>query len=175
MYIFAGKAEWGLPPYTDIRSNPYRMNLFRFLFVFIALAFFTTARAQSEDAAIKAVINQFFDGMKTADSTLVLQACTESPVLQTYSRDRQGNLSVRSQDFREFVRIIANPGGRTFDEQIEFGAIQAEVELATVWTPYRFYLDGNLSHCGTNSFQLVKTDAGWKIQYIIDTRRKECD
>jgi hypothetical protein len=37
---------------------------------------------------------------------------------------------------------------------------------------YTFYLNGDESHTGTNSFQLVRTSEGWKIQYIIDTRRK---
>ena len=55
---------------------------------------------------------------------------------------------------------------------IEFEAIHIEKSLASVWTPYKFYLNGKVSHTGTNSFQLVKTAEGWKIQYIIDTRRR---
>jgi hypothetical protein len=45
--------------------------------------------------------------------------------------------------------------------------------MAAAWTPYRFYRNGEFSHCGVNSFQLVKMAEGWKIVYIIDTRRKE--
>ena len=79
------------------------------------------------------------------------------------------------QDFQDFLRFVGTPSANTFDEQIEFAAIQVEESLASVWTPYRFILNGQLSHCGTNSFQLVKMEDGWKIQYIIDTRRRNCD
>ena len=35
--------------------------------------------------------------------------------------------------------------------------------IATVWTPYDFWIDGKFSHCGIDAFDLVKTDEGWKI------------
>jgi hypothetical protein len=46
-------------------------------------------------------------------------------------------------------------------------------ELATVWTPYVFYLRGQKDHCGVNAFTLVKLNGTWQIQGIIDTRRTE--
>lgn len=45
--------------------------------------------------------------------------------------------------------------------------------LATVWAPYAFYLDGRLSHCGVNAFQLIRRPQGWRIVSLIDTRRTE--
>ena len=47
-------------------------------------------------------------------------------------------------------------------------------KLAQVWVPYHFYLNGMLSHCGANSFQLMKENEDWKIISILDTRRKNC-
>ncbi|HEY0898874.1 MAG TPA: hypothetical protein VGD90_06050, partial [Sphingobacteriaceae bacterium] len=62
---------------------------------------------------------------------------------------------------------------QVWDEQITFDAIQVDAGLASVWTSYKFYLGKNFSHCGVNSFQLVKMNGNWKITYLIDTRRKE--
>ena len=45
--------------------------------------------------------------------------------------------------------------------------------MANVWTAYSFYFDGKFSHCGVNSFQLLKEAGEWKIFYLVDTRRKE--
>ena len=59
------------------------------------------------------------------------------------------------------------------DEKIKFEAIHIDGNLASVFTPYEFYYKGKFSHCGANSFQFVKQNNVWKIQYIIDTRRKE--
>ncbi|MCU1294511.1 MAG: hypothetical protein JWP08_3361 [Bryobacterales bacterium] len=43
---------------------------------------------------------------------------------------------------------------------------------AAVWADYDFHLDGKFSHCGVDSFSLLKTNAGWKIASITDTREK---
>jgi hypothetical protein len=130
--------------------------------------------AQKEDKAIKMVINQFFEAMEKGDTTLMRSTCSGEPVLQTYMADHDGGLQVFTEDFADFVRFVGSPSKDKYKEEIEFEAINAEKSLASVWTPYKFYVNGKLSHCGTNSFQLIKTPAGWKIQYIIDTRRKGC-
>jgi hypothetical protein len=59
------------------------------------------------------------------------------------------------------------------DEQIVFETVKVDDDLAMVWTPYRFIFNGKFSHCGVNSFTLVKLNGEWKINYVIDTRRKE--
>ena len=35
--------------------------------------------------------------------------------------------------------------------------------IATLWAPYDFWLNGAFSHCGIDSFELVKTGDGWKL------------
>ena len=59
------------------------------------------------------------------------------------------------------------------DERLTAIDIRIDGDMATAWTPYKFYYKGNFSHCGVNALQLIKTAAGWKIWSIIDTRRKE--
>jgi hypothetical protein len=131
-------------------------------------------QAQKEDKAIKEVINHFFEAMQSGDTATLKNTCTEEPVLQTYMKDKDGDLQIFTENFNDFVKFVGNPGTDKFKEEITFDAIHTEMSLASVWTPYTFYLNGKVSHCGTNSFQLIKTAAGWKIQYIIDTRRKGC-
>jgi len=57
------------------------------------------------------------------------------------------------------------------DERINFDMVRTDGPLATAWTPYKFYYKGNFSHCGVDSYQLVRINGIWKIQYLIDTRR----
>jgi Putative lumazine-binding len=132
------------------------------------------ARAQKEEKAIKDVINRFFDAMASGDTATLKATCTETPVFQTFMKDKDGNLQVYTEDFNDFIKFVGSPSQDKFKEELKFEAIHAEMSLASVWTPYTFYLNGKVSHCGTNSFQLVKTAEGWKIQYILDTRRKGC-
>ena len=36
-------------------------------------------------------------------------------------------------------------------------------DLANVWAPYDFHIDGAFSHCGVDSFDLIRSPNGWKI------------
>lgn len=158
-------------------SNVIKIMHTRHALLFLAIFASQTLFSQKEekaDKAIKAVINNFFTGMEKGDTVLLKSACTAEPVFQTFTANQDGAMQVYTEDFDEFVRFVGTPTKDKYREEIEFEAIHAEKSLASVWTPYKFYLNGKVSHCGTNSFQLVKTAEGWKIQYIIDTRRRGC-
>jgi hypothetical protein len=96
-------------------------------------------------------------------------------MLQTFRANKNGDMIVVSEPFSKFVEAVGRPTTDKYKEVITFKNIMAEQALASVWTPYTFYVNDKVSHCGTNSFQMVKTKDGWKIQYIIDTRRRDCD
>ncbi|MBB6331227.1 putative ATPase with chaperone activity [Chryseobacterium sediminis] len=122
---------------------------------------------QSQD--IEKPIRNLFLGMKNADPELVKSAFTENAVLQTITKDG----TVKSDSIPDFVASVSKFTKGDLDERIIIEAIHTDGNLASVFTPYSFYLKGKLSHCGANSFQLVKQNNEWKIQYIIDTRRKD--
>ena len=46
--------------------------------------------------------------------------------------------------------------------------------IANVWTPYDFWIDGKFSHCGIDSFDLIKVDGQWKISGIMYTVESDC-
>lgn len=58
-------------------------------------------------------------------------------------------------------------------ETIAKPTILEEKGLAVVWARYQFRLDGKLSHCGVDLFNLVETPDGWKIAALADTRQTE--
>jgi predicted ATPase with chaperone activity len=107
--------------------------------------------------------------MKNADPALVKSAFTENAVLQTITKDG----TIKNDTIEDFITSISKFSKGDLDERIVIEAIHTDGNLASVFTPYSFYLKEKLIHCGANSFQLVKQNNVWKIQYIIDTRRKE--
>ncbi|TXJ00127.1 MAG: DUF4440 domain-containing protein [Chryseobacterium cucumeris] len=122
-----------------------------------------------QNTDIEKPIRNLFLGMKNADPELVKSAFAESAVLQTITKDG----TVKSDSISDFIASVSKFTKGDLDERIIVEAIHTDGNLATVFTPYSFYLKGKLSHCGANSFQLVKQNNEWKIQYIIDTRRKD--
>lgn len=133
-----------------------------------------SAWAQTTDeTGIKNTINQLFSAMRNRDTVQLRDAFASTAVLQTIGRSKDGTTEVRTESIEGFIKSVGTPGKGVLDERIEFGTILIDGPLATAWTPYQFYLGSRFSHCGVNSFQLVKLNGTWKIQYIIDTRRKE--
>ena len=130
----------------------------------------TTPSASSEKE-VKQVIQNMFHAMLQADTTLLRTCFSDKVIFQTIVNKPEGAL-VNTMSINDFIQSIGKQLPNALDERIEFGAIQVDPLMATVWTPYTFYLKGQYSHKGINSFQLVKFKEGWKIQYLIDTRYK---
>lgn len=127
-----------------------------------------------EEEAVKKTIGLLFDGMRKGDSSMVKAAFAPGATLQTISTPPGGSAKVKTEALQRFLDAVGTPHTDVWDEQIEFGRISIDGPLASVWTPYQFYLGGKYSHCGVNSFQLVKLEGEWRIVYLIDTRRKDC-
>ncbi|WP_312824491.1 nuclear transport factor 2 family protein [Epilithonimonas sp.] len=123
----------------------------------------------SEEGLVKATVNQLFNGMKTSDSILIKKSFHKNAVLQTITKTAE----IKNESINDFALSISKAEKGSLDERITFSNVLINGNLASVWTPYEFYYKGQFSHCGVNSFQLVKSNNEWKIQYIIDTRRKD--
>ncbi len=146
------------------------------LFVILFIAGTGTTRGQTTEDSVRATITLLFDGMKQADSARIYSVFAENAILQTIVRSKEGVVTVRTDDIRAFTRQIGKIKPGAADEQIRFETIRTDGDLAIAWTPYRFYYQDKFSHCGVNSFQLVRISGVWKIQYLVDTRRKQgCD
>lgn len=145
------------------------------LLVALLLGALPAAYAQKPAAdaeAAKKTITTFFEGLRKGDSTLVRSTLAPGVVLQTIS-NRGGKMQVLVQNPQEFLQAVGTPHTAVWDERITFDKVLIDASLASIWTPYEFYLGTSFSHCGYNSFQLVKLAEGWKIVHVIDTRRKE--
>lgn len=130
-------------------------------------------QAQTAEDSVKAVINQLFTAMKNADGAMLKDAFADSAVLQTIRRKQDGTFFVQNDKVSDFVSQIGMAKKDSLDERITFETIKIDGPLASAWTPYKFYYAGRFSHCGVNSFQLVRINGRWKIQYLIDTRRRQ--
>ncbi|MCU0425480.1 MAG: nuclear transport factor 2 family protein [Candidatus Kapabacteria bacterium] len=144
-----------------------------FLLVFSLPTFAQQADEETKGKVVQ-VIKQLFEGMKTNDSSKVAQ--TFHPLLSLHSYSfKNGKPQVRQESIADFLKAVAAPKaqGVVYDERILRYEVSIDGGLATVWTPYEFYIGDKFSHCGVNAFHCVLTESGWKISHITDTRRKE--
>lgn len=148
-------------------------KIYFFLFLIILSFEQSFAQAKSEEDAVKAAINLLFDGMRNSDTTMIRKSFASKSTMETIAINKDGKAIVRTENVNNFIKSIGAPHPEKYDERIVFTKILIDANLASVWTDYKFYVGERFSHCGVNSFQLFKGEDGWKIIYIIDTRRKE--
>lgn len=143
------------------------------LFGILLIAANTSAQ-DVEKEAVQKTIEAFFEGFHQQDSVAIKETVADKVTLQTIAKDSLGNDYVRTEDFSKFIKsIVSIPETTKFQETIKSYTIQIDGPMANAWTAYEFHVNDNFSHCGVNSFQLVKQKDAWKIIYLIDTRRKE--
>lgn len=139
----------------------------------IVLCFTQGVNAQTATDSVKTTIQTLFRGMITADSALVRSVFGDSAIMQTIIQSGDGEVKILNERIDGFAAQVSRMEKGIADERISFSTVQIDGPLAIAWTPYRFYYKGQFSHCGVNAFQLVRGNKGWKIQYLIDTRRKQ--
>ncbi len=128
--------------------------------------------AVSDEEAILAVVHALFDAMRAGDGEAVRAVFREdAQMFSVVVRD--GVAAPQAGSLEGFVNAVGQPRDEVWDEQIWDPVIHIDGDLATAWTPYAFYRGDTFSHCGANSFQFVKGPDGWKIAYIIDSRRRD--
>ena len=137
---------------------------------FLLISSFSFAQNTSEKEIIKPIEN-LFNAMKSADSLGVKNAFSGSAIMQTFGKNQE----IRTDKVEDFAKQVGASQAGDLDEKFTISKILVDGNMASVWVPYQFYYKDNFSHCGVNSFQLAKINNEWKIQYIIDTRRKKCD
>ena len=132
------------------------------------------ARAQpaaAEREAVLKVMQAFFDTMAAKDiegARKILQPQGRFHAM----RMRDGKPDVRAFSNEEYFADLkaSKPAMR---ERMWNPEVRIHGLIATVWTPYDFWIDGKFSHCGIDAFDLIKTEEGWKIaggSYTIESK-----
>lgn len=152
------------------------MRRFAFAALLALLVAPVAAHAQNTPAEkeVYAVVEKFFEGFNAKDTTAMRSHMFGDFSLHTSFVNQQGQPVARAEKGDDFMKAIGGAPVKLLEKIFE-PVIQVEDGLANVWVRYEFYADDKYSHCGIDSFLMVKTPAGWKIASIADTRRKTCD
>lgn len=121
-----------------------------------------------EEAAVVAAVQQLFDAMRAGDSEMARAVFHPDARL-----GRAGDDGISFSAADGFIEMIGRPRDVVYDEPIWDWTVQIDGRLAHMWTKYAFYLGDDFSHCGEESFQLYRSDAGWQITQLVDTSRRE--
>jgi hypothetical protein len=145
----------------------------QFLFFFSAVLvtnFATPAFAQSaEEQVVLAPIHAMFDGMSKRDA-----AAIKAPTIPGGTMVLMRDGKPAQMTFEAFAERVGKPGATRIEERIHDPLIRIDNDLAVVWAPFDFLVDGKVDHCGTDLFNMVRIDGKWLIASVADTGRKTC-
>ncbi|MDT0558733.1 nuclear transport factor 2 family protein [Ichthyenterobacterium sp. W332] len=145
---------------------------------FLAIITITSMYSQSmtsEQIEVKKTIETFFDGFHKGDTTMMKSVMMPKVIMQTTFINKEGQGQFKDDGGADnLLKAIANrPDDQKWDERLTSFNIQIDANMANAWVGYEFWYNDTFSHCGVNSFQLVKTEGKWRIIYLIDSRRRD--
>ena len=125
--------------------------------------------ATPEESAVLAPIQAMFAGMAKRDAAAIREPTMPGGTMVLM---RDGKPSVMT--FEQFAERVGRPGTTKIEERIHDPLVRIDNDLAVVWAPFDFLVDGKVDHCGTDLFNMVKKDGKWMIASVADTGRKDC-
>jgi hypothetical protein len=147
---------------------------FLLLLVLTAGVFPQAAAKVSDDPS--AIPGMLFAAMraKSADGIRAVFIPEGQLVAIDKPRDGKGISKTRVFTADAFAKMIAGAPG-DFIEKMGEKDVKIAGDMAMVSGRYTFHVGDKFSHCGTNTFHLVRTDAGWKIANGASTLEFQCD
>ena len=124
--------------------------------------------ARPDEHSVFVPINLLFDGMAKRDASAIEASAIPGA---TFVSMQYGTL--KQMTFEQFAERVGT-GTTHIDEHIHDPLVRIDNDLAVVWTPFEFRIDGKLDHCGMDLFSLVHNDGKWLIGSLAATLRKDC-
>ena len=124
----------------------------------------------SEEGQVMAPVNALFDGLARRDGAIILAAMRPDGTATAAGEKADGTHSVRRMTAAEFAAGI-KPGPERFEERLTDPAIEIDGDIAMVWSPYVFLIDGKVHQCGVDHFDLVREGGSWKVANITWSSR----
>ena len=158
-----------------IRSNKdYEQNFIRnHYFVFVSNSF-----AQNVDVkSASEVPDKLFAAMKAKNLEEIRAVFMPEGQLVAIDKPRDGKGISKTRVFtaESFAKTISEAKGADFVEKMSNKNVEISGDLAMVSGRYTFYVGEKFSHCGTNTFHLVRTETGWLIANAASTLEFQCE
>jgi Putative lumazine-binding len=148
-----------------------RLRLVLSIFAATTAAFLTASLHAStpEEQAVLAPVTAMFDGMAKRNAAAIKEPLLPGGTMVLMRDGRPTQMT-----FEDFADRVGKPGTTKIEERIHDPLIRIDNDLAVVWAPFEFLVDGKVDHCGTDLFNLVRKDGKWLIASVADTGKKDC-
>ncbi len=132
--------------------------------------------SDADRAAILATVQSLFDALGERDTELLTAILHPDILMHSVELSAAGERSASTSTLEGMVARLEADGPR-MTERMWDPEVRISGDLATVWTPYDFYVGEDLSHCGADAFILMRDGGDWQITSLSWTRLQppECE
>ena len=133
--------------------------------------------AQDDKQSAIAVIDRLWEGMRLKNAEMIKSVFTAEGQLVAIDKPRDGKGLSKTRIFtaEAFAKNISEAKAPEFLEKMPAPDVKIFGDLAIVTGRYTFYVGDKFSHCGTNTFNLVRTESGWKVVNGASTLEFQCE
>ena len=135
--------------------------------IMIFAAAFPLQAATPEEQAVLAPMQALFDAMGKHDKAAVRDQLLPGGMVTLKRKDQ-----IIQMHFDTFVDHIG--GKDKIEERIHDPIIHIDNDIAIIWVPYDFLMDGKVTYCGTDIAHLVHRNGRWLIAGIADNSHETC-
>lgn len=118
--------------------------------------------ALSPKGEVLVAARAFMRAISSDDKTALADHMVTGGVIFVHNRLDPDNPQLRVIPVADHLERWSQ-GTRDTEERMRYSKIDVDGDMAHVWGPYSFAVDGEVTHCGVNSLSMVKTDDGWKV------------
>lgn len=143
-----------------------------FLAVLLILGSAPSSAAPGDDRReILAAVQGLFDALAARDPAAVMAVVVPEGTISAHV-SRDGVARLRAQRWQDWANGLRE-GSERLEERMHDPRVRVRGNMGSVWTPYTFYRNGSLSHCGIDLFDMAKVDGRWRILNITFTIETE--
>lgn len=123
----------------------------------------------SEEGQVMAPILSLMEAIGAGDGAAVLAATIPDGRVTDTSTGADGKPRRYTIGWADYAAGFKQ--GARYRHVLGLPAVEVDGDIAMVWAPYTSLVDGQVAHCGYDHFDLVRTEAGWRILNATYSRR----
>jgi hypothetical protein len=163
-------------------------KLSSFLFVLSAAVIASPVHARQADSSVQALIEGrraltpeqqavlkplqlMCDGLVKKDAKLIQDQLLPGGMA---TQIREGKPVQMHFDFFDTrLQHLFETSNDQFEETLYHPEVRIDHDIAVIWAPYIFTVNGKMDHCGTNVFTMYRQNGRWLASNVADNGRHE--
>ena len=137
-----------------------------YMLLLIALPAVNATAEDAEREAVLALMEQAFAAINSgnADDARATQLADGISIsFRQHPNANAGELLMRMHTNEELLVSESGDGHKYMERWSGEPTVMIRGPIAVAWGDYEFWIDGEFSHCGIDSVDLVKIDGNWKV------------